>query len=541
MDNRFDKPGVNPPEKKNVGDTAPAEINRNTPASVNKPNNSQPQGIRPATDGKPVTPANPSPAVRRPMPQQGTPVQRSIPQNGGTPVRPAERTVRTDGQPVNADPAKTAQIRPSVPKTPVQGTNARPISAETVALDVPVKADDGATRISEVTPKLASAEKTSALNAEAKRNGKKGKNRDKKQSGYTEANNTVVSLIKCMAYITVVFVISIIISVTVILAANDIYGFVKSTDPVEVTIPEGATKNDIADILYDNNVIKYKWLFKVMTNDYDDFCAGTYTISPQTSYDDLIDEFREKIPTGVSWVTIPEGFTTDEIIDLLVEKGIGEREKYVEVINNHEFDYWFVEELGEDWAADGRIYRLDGYLFPDTYQFYNASSEALVIDKLLSRFDQVFVESYRERAAELGYTVDEILTLASLIEKEAANQSEFADVSSVFHNRLNNSANYPYLESDATIVYAIQHETGARPNLTGEDLQMDNPYNSYKYRGLVPGPIASPSNSAILAALNPKNTNYYFFVSNGQRTYFARNLQEHNQNKAMYLKGNSGN
>jgi UPF0755 protein len=148
------------------------------------------------------------------------------------------------------------------------------------------------------------------------------------------------------------------------------------------------------------------------------------------------------------------------------------------------------------------------------------------------------VKSYKERAAELGYTVDEILTLASIIEKEAANQSEFGDVSSVFHNRLNNSATYPHIESDATVVYSIQHETGVRPNLTGADLGRDDPYNSYKVTGLVPGPIANPSNSAILAALNPKNTNYYYFVSNGKMTYFARDLAEHNANKAKYLKKN---
>ena len=540
MDNRFDNPGVNPPEKKNMGEATSSEINRNTPPSVNKPNNLGSSGARPGVEGKQGIPANPSPAVRRSAPQTGNPAQRGIPQNGASQIRAGERPARIDGQAVNADPAKTAQIRSAAQRTPVGAANARPIPAETVALDVPSKAADGATRISEVTPRMGASEKP-ASSVESKKDGKKSRKKEQKSAGYTEASNTVVSLIKCMAYITVVFVISIIISVAVILCANDIYGFVKSNDPVEVTIPEGATKNDIADILRDNNVIKYKWLFKLMTDDYSDFCAGTYTISPKASYDKLISEFREKIPTGVSWVTIPEGFTTDEIIDLLVEKGIGEREKYVEVINDYEFDYWFVEELGDDWAADGRIYRLDGYLFPDTYQFYNASSEALVIDKLLSRFEQVFVKSYRERATELGYTVDEILTLASIIEKEAANQSEFGDVSSVFHNRLNNPANFPRLESDATLVYAIQHETGTRPNLTGEDLQSDNPYNSYKHKGLVPGPIANPSNSAILAALNPKNTSYYYFVSNGQRTYFARSLAEHNQNKAMYLKGNSEN
>ena len=411
--------------------------------------------------------------------------------------------------------------------------NIQPKSDETVTIKSQQRTSDGASEIG-ATRQLDPG--PMGASAEVKKSKKTSRN---KSGTSTEAGNTVMSLVKCMAYITVVLIIAIIISVFVILVANDMYGFVKSEDPVEITVPEGADLDDVADILHDNNVIKYKWLFKMKNKGVDDFKAGTYTVLPNQSYDGIISELREKVPTGVSWITIPEGYTTDEIIDLMVESGIGERERYVDVINNYDFDYWFIDELGEDWASDGRIYRLDGYLFPDTYQFYNASSEETVIKKLLSRFNQVFVKSYRERAAELGYTVDEILIIASLIEKEAANQSEFGDVSSVFHNRLNDPYNYPKLESDATIVYSIQHKTGVRPNLTSEDLQSDDPYNSYKIDGLVPGPIANPSNSAILAALNPKNTEFYYFVSNGKETFFAENLAQHNANKEKYLKSGS--
>jgi len=432
----------------------------------------------------------------------------------GTP-RPTQNAQRPNGAP------RQGTVRPQLTQTPA--TDA------TVAIAPQQKNPAAAT---DATKQIAPQQK--GVPAEIKK--RTNKNGGKKKGGTTEAGNTVMSLLKCMAYITVVLIISVIISVFVILVANDMYGFVKSSDPVEITIPEGADVGELADILYDNNVIKYKWLFKMKNKDVTDFKAGTYTISPNQSYDKIIAEFREKIPTGVSWITIPEGFTTDEIIDLMVENGIGKREKYIEVINNYDFDYWFVDELGDDWADDGRIYRLDGYLFPDTYQFYNASSEETVIKKFLARFNQVFVKSYKERAAELGYTVDEILTLASIIEKEAANQSEFGDVSSVFHNRLNDPANFPRLESDATVVYSIQHITGVRPNLTKEDLESDDPYNSYVVKGLVPGPIANPSNSAILAALNPKKTGYHYFVSNGKETFFANDLVGHEANKAKYLK-----
>lgn len=428
---------------------------------------------------------------------------------------------------------RVQQGAPRAQNMPQQGMNMQPKSDETVTIKSQQRTSDGIAEIG-ATRQIAPQQK--GASTEVKKSKKTSR---KKSGGSTEAGNTVMSLVKCMAYITVVLIIAIIISVFVILVANDMYGFVKSEDPVEITVPEGADLDDVADILHDNNVIKYKWLFKMKNKGVDDFKAGTYTVVPNQSYGDIISELREKIPTGVSWITIPEGYTTDEIIDLMVESGIGERERYVDVINNYDFDYWFIDELGEDWAADGRIYRLDGYLFPDTYQFYNASSEETVIKKLLSRFNEVFVKSYRERAAELGYTVDEILIIASLIEKEAANQSEFGDVSSVFHNRLNAPYNYPKLESDATIVYSIQHKTGVRPNLTSEDLQSDDPYNSYKIDGLVPGPIANPSNSAILAALNPKNTEFYYFVSNGKETFFAKDLAGHNANKEKCQKTSS--
>ena len=383
--------------------------------------------------------------------------------------------------------------------------------------------DDCATRISNVTRSSGSAVRPDVRSASAPR-------RAAPKGSGTEAGNTVVGIIKCISYITVVFVIAAIISTFVIFVANDMYGFVKSDEAIEIEIPENATVGDVADILHDNGIIKYKGIFKSYAKRKDDgkgFSAGTYTVSPMSSYSDLLGKFKAKKVNGVSTITIPEGYTTDEIIDLLVKNGIGQKENYIDVINNYDFDYWFIDELGDDWAKDGRFYRLDGYLFPDTYQFYNASSEATVINKLLARFKTVFTQRYRTRAEELGYSVDEVLIIASMIEKEAGTQADFSNISSVFHNRLMNSAQYPYLNSDATVMYAIQHATGQRPSLTGEDMNYDSPYNSYTHAGLVPGPIANPSNSAILAALNPPETSYYFFVSSDTQTYFSTTKEEH--------------
>ncbi|MBQ6789770.1 MAG: endolytic transglycosylase MltG [Clostridia bacterium] len=468
---------------------------------------------------KEVGSANGIPPRREGVPNRAVPPQRRVPEE-----MDAERTRIT-----STGPAK--QERPAPAKETGNGdaqdaTKVLPnVNDATRVLDSQ-KNDDTITADAVKTDDVVLKSRQSKSKKAKKRSDKK---QGAKKNEDSEGGNTVMSLVKCMAYITGVFVIAILLSVAIIFCANDIYGFVKSEEPVEITIPEDATVKDVARILHDNKIIKYEWLFKLKEGSFSGkFAAGTYSVSPESSYDDLIYTLREKPPTGISWVTIPEGFTTDEIIDLLVEKGIGKKEKYVDVINNYEFDYWFVEALGEDWDRDGRIYRLDGYLFPDTYQFYNASTEEAVIKKLLTRFNQVFTESYKLRAEELGYTVDQILNIAALIEKEAGTAADFGNVSSVFHNRLKDPANYPRLESDATIAYAIQHETGVRPNLTGEDIDNnDSPYNSYKVNGLVPGPIANPSNSAILAALNPSATDYYFFVSSDTETIFSRNIYEH--------------
>ena len=349
--------------------------------------------------------------------------------------------------------------------------------------------------------------------------------------------STVVSIVKAVVYIVSVLVVSIAISVFIILVGNDVYAFVKSDETVEVTIPEGADINDIASILSDSQIIKYPGIFKMYAghnNDDGKFVAGKYSISANMDYDDLLSAFKEKVPEGTSWVTIPEGYTTDEIIDLLVESGIGTKEGYIDVINNYAFDYWFVQELDQmDWKETGRYYRLDGYLFPDTYEFYNNSSEKTVINKLLARFNVIYSDKYKEAAAAMNMTTDEIITIASMIEKEAGKAADYHLVSSVFHNRLQ-SEYFPKMESDATILYAIHHDTGERPNtVTHDDLQYQSPYNTYLYDGLPPGPIANPSASSINAALTPENTNYYYFVSYDINTYFARTKEEHDNNIAM--------
>jgi len=216
-------------------------------------------------------------------------------------------------------------------------------------------------------------------------------------------------------------------------------------------------------------------------------------------------------------------------------------------------DYWFLKGV-----VRGTRYCLEGYLFPDTYQFYVNDEPGRVIGKFLNNFDYRFTDVMKDKLDPLneklskvlksrGYSQDyidehkityrDIVIVASMIEKETANAGESYTISSVIYNRLTNPGKYPFLNIDATIVYAlggnIDPATGKAKPLTKEDLQLDHPYNTYVYKGLIPGPISNPGRNSLDAALDPIDTDYYYYVfdpANGVHL-FARNEWEHENNK----------
>ena len=456
-----------------------------------------------AADAPQRRPAQQSSAPSRPQTQgqapQSRPAGQTSPRSQGTSVAQKKPTPRNTVNP------QAAELRMPANRVPV---------SENAQTTKPVP--------SEVKQHMMSTKNTSIVAPTPK----KRDYADEEYEGSGEGGNTVISILKAVVYIAFVCVVSAFIAVTVIFVANDVFAFVKTDKAVEIVLPDNVTLDRLSEILYDNGVIEYPTVFKFyakIKKDNQKYIGGTYTVNPMMNYDFLLAEFKEKIDYSTIRITIPEGFTTDEIIDLFVSNGIGTRDGFVDAIENGEYNYWFIDELEANGISENRIYRLDGYLFPDTYDFYKSSSEKTVINKLLKRFGQIFTKEHREQCANMGYTVDEIVTLASIIEKEAANSAEFFKVSSVFHNRLNNPWVYPKLESDATVVYAIQHETGERE----VNLNYDSPYNTYKFNGLTPGPIANPSASAMLAALLPNETNYFFFYAYGGTTYFSETKAEH--------------
>ena len=362
------------------------------------------------------------------------------------------------------------------------------------------------------------------------------------------------SIIKALVYIVCVVGASLVISYFGIIISNDVFAFVKEDDETVITIPEYMTTGELADILYEEGIIKYPFVFKIYCGRNDngkiEFVPGEYTVNANTSYDKLFTMFQKSTKRETVRIAFPEGLTVDEIVDLLVQNGVGTREGFIEVINEYDFlaagyEYDFLEKLV---IKPDRHYRLEGYLYPDTYDFYKSreldeedvketgvyiyADEVAAIAKFLNRFKQVFTEDLLLRVEELNMTLDEVITLASIIEKEGKFVVEFEDISSVFHNRLNHKGTYPKLQSDATTAYAIQCIEGKRPDeILPSHNDIDHPYNTYVYDGLPPSAIANPGYNAITCALYPSTTEYYYFISKKDgTTLFAKTEEEHLEN-----------
>ncbi len=296
-----------------------------------------------------------------------------------------------------------------------------------------------------------------------------------------------------------------------------------STETVIFNVPSGATTTSISKALEEAGLIQNANAFKSKVKQMEvdgQMKAGDYAISKAMSSEEIITKLVEgDIFVETFTFTIPEGYEVRQIVDTLEEQGLINREVFMEALKNEPFSYVFLEGVN-------REYLLEGYLFPDTYTMKVGSSEVDIINRMLARFDEVFKAEYYDRAAELGMTVDEVVTLASIIEREAKVEAEFPIVSSVFHNRIDIGM---LLQSCATVQFILQER---KEVLLFEDIEIDNPYNTYIYEGLTPSPIASPGALAIESALYPEDTNYLYFVTtekNDGTHYFNETLEGHNR------------
>ena len=353
--------------------------------------------------------------------------------------------------------------------------------------------------------------------------------------------------VKVILYLVIVGLVAVGLGYGAWECAQDVLAFGRSGETLTVTIGPDDTVEDIAQMLKNQGVIKYPWLFEFYCNYIDNDTTmdpGTYVISYNYDYHALVNGMIANSPNRTTVrVMIPEGMTCAQIFALMEKNNVCSAADLEACAANTEFDYWFLEGL-----PYGASNRLEGFLFPDTYDFYENDSPERVLDKLLVNFERKFSEEAQAqlellnanlagRLSNAGYdedyiashrfTVYDLITVASMIERETAGADESATIASVIYNRLCDPANWPYLNIDATVVYALG---GVNRPLTYEDTQVDSPYNTYKHAGLPVGPISNPGLSSITAALNPADTDYYFYALDNSTGlhHFSKTYDEHN-------------
>lgn len=355
-----------------------------------------------------------------------------------------------------------------------------------------------------------------------------------------------------LLWVVVVIASSVILAGVGWMLANDLCAFTGADQEVEVVVPaewfttttvtdeDGNTEEvslcdigQVADALQDAGLIQYKWLFRLFAWVYDadeKIDQGAYVLNTNMDYMALVRGMRS---TGSSAVTvevsIPEGYNTQQIFQLLSENGVAPVEELEEAAANYEFvDYAF---LDSDLLGDVR--RVEGYLYPDTYQFYVGRSAVAALDSMLSNFNSRVYSNGEltplfEEAAARGYDFSDIITIASLIEEET-DGTDRDKIASVIYNRLERPGETSgLLQIDAALVYA------AGRAITQEDYTtLDSPYNLYQHTGLPPTAISNPGMSSITAALQPAETDYYYYVLGADGKHvFSETLSEHQQNVA---------
>ena len=306
-----------------------------------------------------------------------------------------------------------------------------------------------------------------------------------------------------------------IIFVTSILSVNN-----REVNSSVITIEKGMSLNSVSNLLLENEIIANQNIFKlkVITRGLaSKIPTGRFLIDGKISDALLIDLIFNKGPIKLK-LTIPEGSQSKNLF------------KDINTLLNTDYDfnkYFNSTEILEQYKVDASS--LEGYLYPDTYYLYHDSSPEEIIDILLSEFWKKFDESLQDRANQLGFSVHEVVTLASIIEGEAMLDSERSTISSVYHNRLKINMK---LQADPTIQYIIP---GPPKTLSNRDLRIKSDYNTYQNYGLPPGPINNPGIASIKAALYPEDTNFLFFVAQGDGSHaFTTNEKDHEEAKRIY-------
>lgn len=355
-------------------------------------------------------------------------------------------------------------------------------------------------------------------------------------------------------FFIVVIALSMLISVYAIFCMNDVFGITKTTSTVTVNLDKSIDNvDDAIDVLSDNGLIKCKNFCKLFAKyrernigpnikngyynkDYK-YDAGIYYLNGKMGVEGMLVAFQGNNATAETVsLMFPEGTTVPEIVQKLADNEVCDKTALLSVIQSADFSYSLVSDLK---ASEQVPYRLEGYLFPDTYEFYVGETANSVIKKFLANGDTKIKEKYRTRAQELGYSMNDIMKIASIIQCEAGNKEQMKTISAVIHNRLKDQANFPLLGVDSTGDYITNK---VAPALTSTSAHTADYYKTYYSTtgsstvvGLPPSPICNPGIDAIVAALYPANVDYYYFFHDTKgNMYTAKTYSEFKQKAATY-------
>lgn len=348
----------------------------------------------------------------------------------------------------------------------------------------------------------------------------------------------------------IVAVFTITFSAISITCINDVLGMNRSDEVVKITIPQNSTTGSIIDLLDDEGLVKQKLFCKVYFKAIDFvkninkdekpadpvYLSGVYYVKKNMGLEGYLNEFKEHQKTADTITLVfPEGWTIYQIIDKIAEFGVCSKEQLLASIEGTDFGYDYIGEIPEN---SKRTFTLEGYLYPSTYEFYEKSDANTILRKFLDASDDRWTEEYEAQRIALGLTRDEVIIIASIIQREAADKEQMGLVSSVLHNRLNNSVSWPLLGCDSTENYVSKY---VAPNVSmSEAAAYENNYDTYTQPGLPPGPICNPGDDAIHAALFPEDTDYYYFRHDKYgEIYMARTQAEHDQNGREVLRVNN--
>lgn len=386
--------------------------------------------------------------------------------------------------------------------------------------------DDGDIAFGDAAKKPAK-KKTSSSGSKSGKSGKKSSGKKKKKKKRIGFNGSIFGGI---ILVTIILTVSMLLAVGGLTIGMEFYGIGKSENDISFNIPEGSSNEDIAELLYENGIINNKELFVLAVRfvSPDTIYPGDITLQPSMPYSEIIEKMavqRERYETVT--ITFYEGEYLTDVAARLEENGVCTAEDFLFEFNRN-LGYDFEKYLTD---VDNVFYAREGYFFPDTYDFYVGDTAFNIAKTLRDHYNSKLNDAMYKKMNDMGLTLNDTITLASIVQMEAANVNEMPNVASVFLNRLDDPDTFPRLESDTTYKY-INEVISKKAGNDDTIAHYTEYYDTYSRAGLPAGPICNPGIEAINAVLNPSDTDYYYFCNNLEtgETFYAKTLEEHEEN-----------